>query len=409
MQEMQRHIVHTDFDGFCVAVERVCNPYLRERPVVLGDASRARSVVAAVSPESRRAGVFVAMPIDLARKRCPDLVVVDANFTLYGRVSQSVQKYLMRYTPCIEPASWDATYLDLTGMHALFGAAVDTAEHLRRELKDSFRMDLAIGVAANKLVSHVASQVTRPSGVCEVPPGEEASFLAPLPVEHLPGVGAATQKRLGDFNIRTIGELADTEPGFLLQAFGTRGRTLHEYALGVDNSAVGAVVPVKRDESLAREATLTHETNDRGELAATLVGLVESVGSELRVSGRLGCRVSVHVVYVDGGRSERTTRLPHTTDLDCGLVAAAQMVLPQVLTRRLTVRQIGVRVLDLCSASPQLQLFAKDSADGRQRALIGAMDKIRSRYGGGIIGFGRTPTRRCDGEINARGEALCTR
>jgi DNA polymerase-4 len=390
MQEMQRHIVHTDFDGFCVAVERVCNPYLRARPVVLGDASRARAVVAAVSPESRRAGVFVAMPIDLARKRCPDLVVVDANFTLYGRVSQLVQKHLLRYTPRVESASWDATYLDLTGMQALFGAAVDSAARLRRELKDSLRLDLAVGVAANKLVSHVASQITRPSGVCEIRPGEEASFLAPLPVEHLPGVGTATQKRLGDFNIQTIGELADTEPGFLLQAFGSRGRTLHEYALGMDSSPVGAAPAVERHESISREMTFAHDTNDREELAAALLGLVEGVGSQVRVSGRLVQKVSVHVVYVDGGRSERTTRPPHATDLDCSLLPVARMLLSQVLTRRLTVRQVGVRVLDLCSASPQLQLFAKDLANDRQRALIGAVDKIRSRYGGGIIRSGRT-------------------
>jgi len=380
--------MHTDFDGFCVAVERVCNPYLRDRPVVLGDASRARSVVAAVSPESRRAGVYVAMPIDLARKRCPDLVVVDANFTLYGRVSQSVQRYLLRYTPHVEPASWDATYLDLTGTQALFGAAVDTAARLRRELKDSLHLDLAVGVASNKLVSHVASQITKPSGVADVPPGDEARFLAPLPVEHLPGVGATTQKRLRDFNIQTIGELAEAEQGFLLQAFGRRGCTLHEYARGIDDSPVGVVPQTPSRESLSREVTLTHDSNDHNELGAALLVLAEELGSQLRVSGRMARRVRVHVTYADGGKSERTIRLPQATNLDCRLLPAANALLSQALTRRVTVRQIAVSVTELSTASPQLQLFAQDPMCGRQRALMSAMDAIRSRYGGGAIRAG---------------------
>jgi DNA polymerase-4 len=400
-----------------VAVERVCNPYLRDRPVVLGDASRARSVVAAVSPESRRAGIFVAMPIDLARKRCPDLVVVDANFTLYGRVSQSVQKHLLRYSPRVESASWDATYLDLTGMQALFGAAVDTAARLRRELKDSLRLDLAVGVASNKLVSHVASQITRPSGVSDVPPGDEARFLAPLPVEHLPGVGVTTQKRLRDFNIQTIGELAETEPGFLLEAFGRRGCTLHEYAQGIDDSPVGVVPQRPSRESLSREVTLTHDSNDRSKLGAALLVLAEELGSQLRVSGRMARRVRVHVTYADGGESERTMRLPQATNLDCRLLPAANALLSCALTRRVTVRRIGVRVLDLCPVSPQFQLFTQNSTDGRQRALMGAVDAIRSRYGGGIIRSGRTlarpglglgtPAPATGQETNASAEALC--
>ena len=385
----QRHIVHTDFDGFCVAVERVCNPYLRARPVALGDVSRARSVVAAVSPESRRAGVYVAMPVDLARKRCPDLVVVDANFTLYGRVSQQVQKHLQRYSPHVEHASWDTTYLDLTGMQGIFGAAVDAAARLRRELKDSLRLDLAMGVAANKLVSHVASQTIRPSGLCEVPPGEEAAFLAPLPVEHLPGVGTVTHKRLADFNIQTIGELADADQGLLVRAFGARGQTLHDYALGTDDTPVGAVRPIAQQESLSRTVTMAHDTNDRGELTAALMNLIETVGSQLRISERQARRMTVHAIYVDGGRAERTVRLTAPTNLDGTLMPLAETLLAQTLSRRLTVREIGISLSDLCAASSQLQLFAHESADGRARALMGAVDTIRSRFGGAIIKSGR--------------------
>jgi len=210
-----RTVLHADLDAFFVAVERVRDPRLRGRPVVVGGSPAERGVVAAASYEARALGIHSAMPMAQALRLCPDLVRVRGSHGLYRRASRAVFELLGAYTPIVERVSVDEAYLDLSGTERLFGRAVDAAERMRREVRERLRLDLSIGVACNRLVSKIASAFAKPRGLFEVLPGQEARFLAPQPVATLPGVGPVTERRLLDFNIPRLGQLAVTERWFL--------------------------------------------------------------------------------------------------------------------------------------------------------------------------------------------------
>jgi len=382
----QRYILHADFDTFYIAVERAMNPRLRGRPVVIGNRADRRGIVAAVSPEARQYGVYPSMTISRATLLCPSLTVVDGNADLYSRSSEAVGEIMQRFTPWFEAASVDEAFLDLTGTQKLFGGAVDVGARLRREVKDRFSLDLTIGVAANKLVSRIASRTVKPTGLCDVTPGSECAFLAPLPVRRLPGIGPLTDKRLADFNIITVGELQDTARPFLTSAFGKRGEILYAHARGIDDTPVR---PASRPTAIYHEETFVNDTNDRILIENVLFSAVEAAGLSLRAQGLTAKYISVNIQYVDSRRADAGARLAETTDLDLEIYSGAEQTLQRALTNRMAVRRIGVRLSRLSPAIPQLSLIDTGRQYDRQRALTSAVDRIRHTHGINAIAYGR--------------------
>ncbi len=382
-----RHILFTDFDGFYIAVERSINPRLHNRPLAIGSQRAQRGVIAAVSPEARQYGVYPSMTTSAALSRCPELYVIDGDFALYRRAARGVRSYLRQFSPQFEWSTLDQAYIDVTGTQRLFGDVVDLGARIHREIHARYRLQLTIGVAINKLVAKIAARTARPAGLCDVAPGSECEFLAPLPIGSLPGVGPATQKRLGEFNIETVGDLAATKREFLLSAFGVRGQILYARARGIDYTPVGLSTTPSH---ITVDKTLTNDSNDRHLLRAVIFLLAEQAGQQLREHGRQTQKVALTLTFIDGHRADSAIRSDFATDLDDEIGDAAVHSLQRMNTGRQAVRRITLKLTDLIPANRQMSLLDDSRNYDRKRLLSSVIDAIRRRHGATAIQRGRT-------------------
>ncbi len=380
MRIVERQVLHLDVADFAVAVERVSDPTLRERPVVVAPPT-VRALVIVASTEARREGIHPGMPLAEARRRCRGLKALPPNEPLYARAGRAVLEVAGRFSPVLEPRAHGRVYIDVTGTGRLFGSPVDAAARLRGELSEVLRLPSALGVAVNKLVSRVAADVTEPSGLLDVRAGDEAPFLAPLQVERLPGVGAAIGRELRALNVRLVRQLATIETEHLTTAFGRFGIVLHQRALGIDPRPVQ---PPVRKSVLSREITLAEDTNDPQRLRTALWGLVEGAGRELRARRRTASRLRLVMRYADGRIDAGAGRFPAPANLDQQLWRAADALLGRSLTRRVRVRSLELSASGLATESGQLTLF-EDGPLRRESALSAALDRIRDRYGAGAV------------------------
>ena len=285
---MQRSILYLDPPAFCATVERLVAPALRGRPLAVAPPGAERATVLATSPEAEAAGITRGMAIRLAKKQCPDLVVVPPNPRLYARASRALHDLVARWAPVIEPRWYGHAFLDLTGTERLFGSATDIAARIRREAAERLRLPLWVGVATNKVVSEAATRLGRPMGHAAsarlawplaVPAGSEASFLAPHHVAVLPEVPDPIRHRLEDYQLERIGAIAALPEPDLVAVFGAPGRTLRARARGIDPRPV--LPPAVRHEFQASH-TLATDTNDLGVLHPLLRRLTERLGQRLR-------------------------------------------------------------------------------------------------------------------------------
>ena len=388
----ERAIVHLDMDAFFVAVEQVADPSLRGRPVIVafGGLYAPRTAVASCSYEVRETGVGSGMPLKRARKLCPDAVILPGNPDLYARASRALFGILRDYSPVVEPASQDEAYLDLSGTGRLFGVPADVGSRIQHEVRERLRLDASVGLGSNKLLSKVAAQCAKPAGFCDVSPGWEEAFLRPLHVRRLPGVGEVTERRLLDFNLHLCGEVAAVPTRYLEMAFGVNGRLLSERSRGVDRSPVQPRGPAR---SAGAAMTFDVDTNDQPAIEAALRRLVEQATGRLRRHGRLARTVAVRLRFADGIDHSRQQTLAAATDLERDIAPLARKLLEGLWERRIRVRQVGVHLSGLEGGIEQVDLF--DDSTGAKgwtptraqkgRALAGAVDRVRQRYGFGVI------------------------
>src|SRR3954469_9724218 len=231
---MPRIVLFIDPPAFCTTVEELAAPGLRTRPIVVAPPGADRAVVLALSAEARRAGVSRGMPVRQARKLCPDLVLLPPNPRLYARASRALHEVLRVYAPVIEPRGYGHAFLDLTGTGRLFGPAVDVAARVQREVRERAGLPASVGFAAKKRVSQAATTVVKPEPLLEVPGGAEASFLAPHPLDVLPELHPRMRRRLEDYQLDLIGEVAAIAENALCAVFGGAGRALRARAHGID-------------------------------------------------------------------------------------------------------------------------------------------------------------------------------
>ncbi len=378
-QIRERAVLHVDLDAFFVAVERVLDPRLNGRPVVVGGPPETRGVVAAASYEARAFGVHSAMPMAQALRLCPGLVRVDGRHDLYSRASRAVFGLIGGYTPVVEKVSVDEAYLDLTGTHLVHGRAVDAAERMRREIRDRLRLDVTIGVAHNRLVSKVASGFAKPRGLFDVQAGQAPRFFAPLPVQALPGIGPVTTARLRDFHIDLLGALARTETWFLERVFGVHGPAMQVRARGEDDTPVCPPWERPQAKSVGHERTFARDTDDLKVLRGRLQELLEEATARLREEGLLARTITVRVRYADFVTVSRDATLPQPSDHDQEWAPLARDLLGRMVTRRTLVRLVGVRFGGLTRGFWQASLFAQERAEQRRR--LDVLDRLRARYG----------------------------
>ncbi len=378
---MEREIIHVDIAAFAVAVERVVHPELKGRPVVIAPVGPSRSVVTALSKEAWEAGIRRGMILAKAVRYCRGVVVLPPNEPLYARASRAICKVLENFTPVLEPAGYGHAYLDITGTGRLLGPPRDAAWRAQQEIRRQLRLDASLGVATNKMVSKVASEVTKPVGLQDVPPGEESSFLSPLPVRLLPGVGAVTMQLLAELNIRVIRELAVMELEPLTLAFGRLGFVLRQRALGVDDTPV---YPPRAVPVVDQERILAEDSNDDELLQGALFELCERAGECLRERRERAARLELRIRYSDYREDAGKEKLAPPLQSTAAIYARAGPLLRRILSRRTRVRGLYLRLAGLASGPVQMDLF-NSPKPARQAKLESALDLLRRRYGPAVI------------------------
>jgi DNA polymerase-4 len=378
--------MHVDLDAFFVSVEQALNPELRGKPVVVGGRPGGRGVVAAASYEARAFGLHSAMPLKTASRLCPQAIFIEGSFPKYRDASQRFMAILADFSPFLESVGLDEAYLDVTGFESIYGSVRQMAIAIKQRIKDELGLCASVGIASCKVVAKVASELSKPDGLLEVAGGEERSFLAPLPVAKLPGVGKKTERILRDLGINTIGELSAMPLDVLKSHFGASGEVLHRFANGIDDRKVE---PPSTARSISRETTFDKDTKDRSLLKATLRYLSERVGADLRRQGKQARCITLKLRYADFATITRSHTLPQTIDSDQTIFDTGAKLLNRELSpEKQPVRLIGVGVSNLIESGRQLDML--DSSTQRLEQLDKAIDRIRSKYGFTAIQTGRT-------------------
>jgi DNA polymerase IV len=381
-----RTILHVDLDAFFVSAEQARDPSLIGKAVIVGGDPDGRGVVATASYEARKFGVHSAMPLRTAKRLAPEAVFLHGDGAYYQDLSRRFHGTLDHYSPLVESGGLDEAFLDITGCEALLGTPRQAAAAIRRQIRDELTLPASVGIASSRIVAKVASDRAKPDGVFDVPPGEEAAFLAPMPLRALPMLGPSMEKRLNQLGIVTLGQVAAL-PAHTLQAlFGRLGPEVAMRARGVDPTPVGSSAAAK---SISREGTFSSDVADPARLRAVLRGFCESVGSQLRTSGRRARTVSLKLRFGDFTTISRGLTLGRPASSDEAIFAAAAALLDEA--RRIdprAVRLIGVGLSNIVEDSVQLAL--EPGLDEKQESLSKAIDRIRARYGRRSLETGRT-------------------
>jgi DNA polymerase IV len=362
-------------DAFYASVEQRDRPETRGRPVIVGADPHGRGVVSAASYEARRFGVHSAMPIGRACRLCPEGVFLPVDMDKYAGVSREIMGVLVGFTPLVEPLSIDEAFLDVTASRALHGNGAAIAREIKAKIRARVSLGASVGVASNKFVAKVASDLRKPDGLVVVEPGREAGFLAPLPVSRLWGVGKVTGGALAAMGIRTIGQLALTPAAHLEARFGKHGPDLLALARGLDDRDVEADAAPK---SMGAEETFEADTREVDLLRSTLRAQSERVGRELRAEGYAGRTVTLKLRFADFSTITRA----HSDDPTQDGLAIFRRVESLLARVRLVqaVRLIGLSVSGLGPAGTgQLSLLGPDVL--RRERLARAVDRIATRFG----------------------------
>ncbi|MCC6590920.1 MAG: DNA polymerase IV [Bryobacterales bacterium] len=374
-------IFHIDMDAFFVSVERLFDPTLIGKPVVVGGRPDQRGVVSAASYEARKFGVHSALPLRTAYKLCPHATFVDGHPHRYREYSHKVHDVLQEFSPKVEMASIDEAYIEVTGTERLHGPPLKAAHTLHERIRSKTGLANSIGIASSRLVAKICSDQAKPNGVLWVLPGQEGRFLAPLDVRKIPGVGKVTEKQLHLLGIRKIGDLAALDERFLEQRFGKWGLALAGKALGLDaggwfDSPVGAH---EEPKSISHEHTFGTDTADRGQLHSTIARLSEMVGRRLREHKLFTRTVQIKLRYSDFSTFTRAHSLDQATQIDTVLLNVSWKLFEQNWTGK-PIRLIGVHAGNLEETEGQTNLLAQEHTDRWTKALT-TVDKLRDKFG----------------------------
>ncbi|MDI6814787.1 MAG: DNA polymerase IV [Dehalococcoidales bacterium] len=381
---MARTIMHIDLDAFFASVEQTLNPDLQGKPVVVGGRPAGRGVVASASYEARRFGLHSGMPLTTACRLCPQAIFIEGSFPKYRDASQRFMAILADFSPYLEPVSLDEAYLDATGFESIYGSIHQMAVAIKQRIKDELGLCASVGIASSKVVAKIATELSKPDGLLKVSAGKERSFLAPLPVAKLPGIGKKAEQILNGLGIHTIGELSNMPLSTLKSHFGASGELLHRFANGIDDREVE---PPSAAKSISRETTFDKDTKDHSLLKATLRYLSERVGSELRQRGRQARCITLKLRYADFTTITRSHTLKQASNTDQTIFDTGLKLLNRAQQKQ-PVRLIGIRVSSLVEPGRQLDML--DSLAQRQEQLDRAIDRIRKKYGFTAIQTGRT-------------------
>lgn len=378
MKVMVRSVAHFDLDAFFVSVERLKNPTLEGKPLIVGGNS-GRGVVAACSYETRKYGVHSAMPMKQALRLCPQAIIVPPGRGNYVYYSKLVTSIIAEQAPVFEKASIDEFYLDLTGMDRFLGC-YQWAKALREKIKKETGLPISFALSVNKLVSKIATDTVKPDGQIEIAPGREREFLALMPIEKIPMVGPETSLQLHKLGIFTIAQLAETSRDTLRTFFGKQGRLLWERARGIDNSPVNAH---QEQKSISTETTFEEDISDLPIIENELLHLNAENAFQLRKAKKFTCCVAIKIRFNDFETITRQLTISPTAS-EAKLNDWVKQLLHKYYTPGKRIRLLGVRYTHLIEEGFQLDLFeGKD-----HKPLYHAMDKLKEKFGLDSIAMG---------------------
>lgn len=390
-------ILHVDMDAFYASVEQRDRPELKGRPVIVGGSPQSRGVVSAASYEARRFGVHSAMPAATAVRLCPQGVLLSPRISYYAQVSQQIHEILERFTPLVEPLALDEAFLDVRGSVRLFGPPVEIARQIKAAIREELSLVASVGVAPNKFLAKVASDLEKPDGLVVVDEGTEQAFLDPLPVGRLWGVGRVSGRTFEQLGIRTIGQFRTMPRDVLTSRFGSVGEHLLNLAHGRDDRFV---VPEHQAKSISHETTFERDIFDREILRAWLLDLTDQVSRRVRAQGIRGRTVHLKVRFGDFRTITRSQSFAEPTDVTDDFWKAVSQLFDHRLPVPLPpVRLLGMGVSGLDRAEEQQALLFDGEERERRRRLDSATDQIRARFGTGAIGRAATVDRHKKGEL----------
>lgn len=389
MNTRSRTILHLDLDAFFCAVEEIYNPSLHGKPFAVGGRPDQRGVISSCSYPARERGVRSAMPTARALRICPELRLLPSRHGVYHQHSEKVMAILNELTPQIEQISIDEAFVDIS---AISTSEENLARQLQNRILSELNLPCSIGIAGNKLVAKIATDMGKasahrkapPMAITIVPAGEEAAFLAPLPVEALWGVGPKTAERLEEIGVLTIGDLALKPPADLLRLFGKNGYELSQHARGIDERPI---VTFHEPKSISQETTFSRDIYERQNLLETLHGHSSQVSQRLKSAQRFGATVKLKIRWPDFTSLTRQMTISQPTQDAEQIYKAAVLLFDQVWKQGQAVRLIGVGVSSLTPAIRQLSLFDQPTAAHREkeRKLQEAMQQLRERFGENIL------------------------
>lgn len=377
----ERSVLHLNVADFSVAVERVIDLTLREKPLIVAPLGASRAVVYDMSEEAFADGVRKGMKLQQAMRMCRRATLLAPRFSLYQKAMGAFVKQAYNFTPLIEHGAGDGhLFLDITGTHRLLGPAPDVGLRLQKEVRKVLRFNPIWALATNKLVAKVASRLVKPVGEYIVGPGEERAFLAPLSISLLPGIQRRELEILNEFNLKSIGQLAGLSHNQLRVPFGKRSEVIHDLSQGVDRSQVVAGDPLKT--KIVAEHTFATDTNNQREIEGLVAFLAGSLGQQLRREKRTARRIGVWLTYSDGSPCVRQATNKQGVSSDFVLVDLALLALRRAWLRRTRIRHCQLSCDLFQKESPQLSLFALDTkVEQKQKVLLTALDAIKKKYG----------------------------
>ena len=371
---MRRWIMHVDMDAFFASIEQREHPEWKGKPVIVGGLS-GRGVVSTASYEARRYGVHSAMPMSRARALCPEGIFVKPHFELYKKTSDEIHQIMLHYAAAIEPISLDEAFMDITGMGKQYPTLGAIGRAIKTEIFEKTRLVASAGIAPNKFLAKMASDMDKPDGLTIIPYGREKEILAPLPIRRLWGVGAATERRLTEAGFRTIGDIQRAAPGAVEMAVGSQAALLRALADGIDDRPVR---PVREVKSIGDEETYEHDLTDTAEIRRRIAIHSDVVARRLRKKHLAARTVSLKVRFSSFLTVMRSLSFEEATNLQEDIEEAALRLLERI-PRTEAVRLTGVTCSNLSPEIDSPSLFPDRRTALRKAAR--AVDAIQEKYG----------------------------
>lgn len=379
----KRVVMHLDMNSFFASVEQSYNPELKGKPVVV-TGSQQRTVILTASYEARKFGVKTGMMLHEAKRLCPDVVMVPADNRKYTHTSAEIMKMMLDYTPLVEVFSIDEAFMDVTNSLSIFSSAENISHLLKARIKYQFDLTCSIGIAPNKLLAKLASEMKKPDGLTIITPENVRSTLEHTPIKELCGIGRKMERHLNMMSIYTCGDLGRCDEGRLTRKFGIIGSQLKQMGQGIDNSPVIPADDADEVKSVGHSMTLKRDISGRNEILRYLLQLSEMVGRRARRYGVAGKTVHLTIRYADFSTFGKQDTLSRHVNQSDDIYQGAIQILDTIELEQ-PVRLLGVRITNLCYQREQLPLFE----DERRKAfMVNAMDTVNDRFGDFTVTYG---------------------